>query len=432
MLARDLYRKHPDRLRSMLADRHTDAPLDRLLEVDAAWREVLVEVEDLKARRNAGSKEIGTLFRDGRRDEAEARKTEMGVLSDRIKGLEEQSRSLEEELAGLELQIPNLIHDTVPRGADDASNRVEREWGAPPHFDFEPRPHWDLGPELGILDFEQAATIAGSRFAVLRGAGALLERALIAYMLDLHTLEHGYTEIIPPYLVNSSALEGTGQLPKFADDLFRIEGFDLALVPTAEVPLTNLHRDQTLGEDVLPLRYCAATPCFRAEAGSHGRDVRGLIRQHQFHKVELVTLSHPESSWRELEHLTGHAEKTLQGLGLHYRVVSLASGDLGFSAAKTYDLEVWLPAMGCYREISSCSNFADFQSRRARLRFKPAAGGAARLLHTLNGSGLAAGRTMVAVLENYQRADGSVVVPEVLRPYMHGMQVITSYQALQI
>jgi seryl-tRNA synthetase len=408
----------------MLAQRHTEAPFDRLLEVDGAWREVLAEVEELKARRNSGSKEVGQLFRDGRRDEAEAKKTEMSELSDRIKGLEEQSKAFEAELLTLELTVPNLPHDTVPEGADESANRVERIWGEAPSFTFEPRAHWDLGPELGIVDFERAAKISGSRFAVIAGAGAALERALVAFMLDLHGRQNGYTEIIPPYLVNSASLEGTGQLPKFADDLFQIDGFDLSLIPTAEVPLTNLHRDESIDEDRLPVRYCAATPCFRAEAGSHGRDVRGLIRQHQFHKVELVTLSHPDSSWDELEVLTGHAESTLQELGLHYRVVSLASGDLGFSAAKTYDLEVWLPAMNCFREISSCSNFTDFQARRAHLRFRPSGGGKARLLHTLNGSALAVGRTMVAVLENYQRADGSVGVPEALRPYMGGLEVI--------
>ena len=424
MLARDLYRNHPDRVRDMLAQRHTEAPFDRLLEVDGAWREVLVEVEELKARRNTGSKEVGQLYRDGRRDEAEAKKTEMSELADRIKGLEEQSKTYEAELLTLELTVPNLLHESVPEGADESANRVERSWGEPPRFDFEPRAHWDLGPELGIVDFERAAKISGSRFAVLVGAGAALERALVSFMLDLHGHRHGCTEIIPPYLVNSASLEGTGQLPKFADDLFQIDGFDLSLIPTAEVPLTNLHRDESIDEDQLPVRYCAATPCFRAEAGSHGRDVRGLIRQHQFHKVELVTLSHPDSSWDELEVLTGHAERTLQELGLHYRVVSLSSGDLGFSAAKTYDLEVWLPAMNCFREISSCSNFTDFQARRAHLRYRPSGGGKTRLLHTLNGSALAVGRTMVAVLENYQRADGSVEVPEALQPYMRGLEVI--------
>jgi seryl-tRNA synthetase len=424
MLARDLFRNDPERVRTMLAERHTDAPLDRLLEVDASWREVLVRVEELKARRNVGSKEIGGLYRDGRQDEAEELKAEMTVLGDEIKGLEAQAKSHEAELSELELQIPNLFDTSVPIGIDENHNRVERTWGEKPDFDFEPKAHWDLGPELGMVDFERAAKVASSRFAVLHGKGAALERALISYMLDIHTGEHGYTEIIPPYLVNSASLFGTGQLPKFGDDLFHVENFDLYLVPTAEVPLTNLHRDETLDESELPVRYCAYTPCFRAEAGSHGRDVRGLIRQHQFHKVELVHFVRPEESWDRLEELCGHAEAVLQGLGLPYRVVTLATGDLGFSAAKTYDLEVWLPALDCYREISSCTNFTDFQARRAHLRFRPAEGGKSRHLHTLNGSGLAAGRTMVAVLENYQQADGSVVVPEVLRPHMGGLELI--------
>jgi seryl-tRNA synthetase len=348
----------------------------------------------------------------------------MAALGEEIKDLEARANGLETELEQLELTIPNLFDASVPIGSDENANRVERSWGAPPEFGFEPKAHWDLGPDLGIVDFERAAKVASSRFAVLRGAGAALERAILSYMLDLHT-KNGYTEVIPPYLVSSSSLLGTGQLPKFADDLFRVEGFDLFMIPTAEVPLTNLHRDETLAEEDLPVRYCASTPCFRAEAGSHGRDVRGLIRQHQFHKVELVQFAHPEQSWEDLEELTGHAEAVLQGLGLHYRVVSLASGDLGFSAAKTYDLEVWLPALGCYREISSCSNFTDFQARRAHIRYRPTEGRKARHLHTLNGSGLAAGRTMVAILENYQQADGSVVVPEVLRQYMGGLEVIT-------
>ncbi len=424
MLARDLFRSHPERVREMLAARHSEAPLDRLFEVDAAWREVLVEVERLKASRNAGSKEIGSLYQQGRTAEAGERKAAMAALGEEIKGLETRAKELEQELSALELTIPNLIDDEVPIGADESANRELRTWGDRPAFDFPPRPHWDLGPELGIVDFERAVKVASSRFAVLCGQGAALERALISFMLDLHTRRHGYTEVIPPYLVNSASLLGTGQLPKFADDLFRIDGVDLFLAPTAEVPVTNLHSDETLDEKALPLRYCAFTPCFRAEAGSHGRDVRGLIRQHQFHKVELVQLVHPDRSRDQLEELTSHAESVLQELGLHYRVVSLASGDLGFSAARTYDLEVWLPAMDCYREISSCSSFTDFQARRARLRFKPADGGKTQLLHTINGSALAVGRTMVAVLENYQQRDGSVLVPEVLRPYMHGLEVI--------
>jgi len=424
MLARDLLRNDADRVRKMLTERHTEAPLDRLLEVDGAWREVLVQVEELKARRNLGSKEVGGLYRDGRQDEAEVLKGEMTALGEEIKGLEGRAKELERELGELELTIPNIFDESVPIGADEGSNRVERLWGEPRDFDFEPKAHWDLGPDLGIVDFERAAKIASSRFSVLRGTGAALERAMITYMLDLHTRSHGYIEVIPPYLVNSSSLVGTGQLPKFADDLFGVAENDLFLIPTAEVPVTNLHRDEILSEEELPIRYCTSTPCFRAEAGSHGRDVRGLIRQHQFHKVELVQFVQPERSWELLEELTGHAEAVLQGLGLHYRVVSLASGDLGFSAAKTYDLEVWLPALDCYREISSCSAFTDFQARRAQLRYRPAEGGKARYLHTLNGSGLAAGRTMVAILENYQQADGSVVVPEVLRPFMGGLEVI--------
>ena len=424
MLSRELYRTQPDRIRTMLAERCTDAPLERLLDVDAEWRDVLQRAEDLKARRNAGSKEIGQLFREGRRDEAEARKAEMTRLGDELKDLDDRARSLEEELAQLELALPNMLDDDVPRGADESANREERRWGSPRDFDFEPKAHWDLGPALGILDFERATKVAGARFAVLRGAGAALERALITFMLDLHTRDHGYTEVLVPYLVNSAALIGTGQLPKFGDDLFRVDGRDLYLVPTAEVPVTNLHRDEILEEADLPLRYCAFTPCFRAEAGSHGQDVRGLIRQHQFHKVELVQITIPDDSTRQLEELTGHAEAVLQALELPYRVMSLSSGDLGFSAARTYDLEVWLPGQERYREISSCSNFTDFQARRAQLRYRPSDGGRVRSVHTLNGSGLAVGRTLVAVLENYQRADGSVTVPDALRPYLHDLEVI--------
>ncbi len=424
MLPRELLRTDPDRIRRMLAERHTDAPFDRLLEVDGQWRSLVVEIEDLKARRNAGSKEIGELYRQGRRQEADERKAEMGRIGDEVKAVEGRVVELEAELKRLELEIPNLPDPRVPVGRDEGANREERRWGTPPSFDFEPQAHWDLGPALGILDFEAGVRVAGARFAVLRGAGAALERALAAFMLDLHTREHGYTEVLPPYLVHAAALEGTGQLPKFADDLFRVEGADLYLVPTAEVPVTNLHREQILAADELPVRYCAWTPCFRAEAGSYGQDVRGLIRQHQFHKVELVQLVEPERSDAALDELTGHAEAVLQRLGLPYRVVSLATGDLGFSAAITYDLEVWLPGQQRYREISSCSCFADFQARRARLRYRPGDGGRPRFLHTLNGSGLAIGRTMVAILENYQRPDGSVVVPEPLRPYLGGLDEI--------
>jgi seryl-tRNA synthetase len=424
MLSRDLIRSDPDGIRAMLEARHTDAPLDRLLEVDRQWREVVVRLEELRALRNTGSKEIGNLFREGRKEEAEAKRTEMATVGEDIKALEERARSFEEELQALELTLPNRVDQSVPTGVDESDNRVERTWGDPPTFDFEPQPHWDVGPALGILDFERAAKMSGARFAVLKGAGAALERALVTYMLDLATRVHGYTEVLPPYLVNTAALTGTGQLPKFGEDLFHVEGTDLSMIPTAEVPLTNLHREETLDGAALPMRYCAFTPCFRAEAGSYGKDVRGLVRLHQFHKIELVQFTTPETSWDQLEELTGHAESVLQGLDLAYRRVTLCSGDLSFSAAKTYDLEVWLPALNTYREISSCSNFVDFQARRARIRFKPADGGRARLAHTLNGSALAVGRTMVAILENYQQRDGSVVIPEVLRPYMHGLEVI--------
>ncbi len=424
MLPRELFRKDPDGIRRMLVDRHTEAPLERLLEVDRQWRDLLRDLEDLKARRNTGSKEIGLLFREGKKEEAEARRAAMGQLGDQIKDIEEQTSKLEEEVERLELTIPNLLDPAVPQGANEDDNTEIRRWGSPPSFDFPAQAHWDLGPALGILDFERAAKLAGARFAVLKGHGASLERALISFMMDTHTREHGYTEVLTPYLVNSASLQGTGQLPKFADDLFHIEGHDLYLIPTAEVPVTNIHRDETLDEADLPVRYCAFTPCFRAEAGSHGRDVRGLIRQHQFHKVELVQLTTPQYSSEALEQLTGHAEIILQRLGLPYRVMTLCSGDVGFSATKTYDLEVWLPGQDRYREISSCSSFGAFQARRARLRYRPSEGGKARLLHTINGSGLAVGRTLVAVLENYQQKDGSVVVPEVLRPYMGGLELM--------
>ena len=424
MLSRELYRSDPERVRRMLELRHTEAPLDRLLEVDSEWRTLLVQVEELKARRNSGSKEIGALFRDGKREEAGARKAAMTAIGDEISVLEERTKVLEEELCTLELGFPNLPADDVPEGGDESANLELRRWGTPPVFDFEPQPHWDLGPALGIIDFERAVTIAGARFAVLRGAGAALERALTSYMLDLHTREHGYTEILPPVLVNTASLEGTGQLPKFADDLFHLESTDLYLSPTAEVQLTNLHRGEVLDEEHLPRKYCAFTPCFRAEAGSYGKDVRGLIRLHQFHKVELVQLTHPDRSSVALEELTGHAEAVLRGLDLPYRVITLCTGDLGFSASRTTDLEVWLPGQNTYREISSCSSFTDFQARRAKLRYRPTDGGKARLVHTINGSGLAVGRTMVAVLENYQQKDGSVVIPEVLRPYMDGLEII--------
>jgi seryl-tRNA synthetase len=424
MLARELWRNDPERVRAALAARRSDAPLEGLLAVDARWRETQGELEGLKAERNRGSKEVGRLFAAGQREEGERLRAHMAALGERIAAAEQDAARLAEEVGALELSIPNLPHASVPVGADETANRVERRWGEPPHLDFAAQAHWDLGPALGILDFERAASVSGARFAVLWGAGAALERALITFMLELHVAK-GYREVYVPFLVNRRSLEGTGQLPKFAADLFHIEGTELYLVPTAEVPVTNLHRGEVLDEASLPRRYCAYTPCFRAEAGSYGRDVRGLIRQHQFDKVELVHLALPERSYEELEVLTASAEAVLQALELPYRVVTLSTGDMGFSAAKTHDIEVWLPGQECYREISSCSNCEEFQARRADLKYKPAGGGKTRLLHTLNGSGLAVGRTLIAVLENYQRSDGTVTVPEALRRYLGGRDLLT-------
>jgi seryl-tRNA synthetase len=421
MLARELLRTSPDRIRTALATRGSDAPLEELLTADTRWREAQVELEALKAERNRGSKEVGALLGKGRKEEAEKARSGMVELGTRIAAAEVEAAALAEAVGALELVIPNLPHETVPVGPDETSNRVEHSWGEPPTFDFEPRSHWDLGPALGILDFERAAKVAGARFAVLWGAGAALERALVTFMLDLHR-GTGYREVYVPFLVNGDALIGTGQLPKFGADLFHIEGTELYLVPTAEVPVTNLHRGEVLEEASLPRRYCAYTPCFRAEAGSYGRDVRGLIRQHQFDKVELVHFATPEASYAELEVLTKAAESVLRRLGLPYRVVTLSTGDMGFAAAKTHDLEVWLPGQACYREISSCSNCEDFQARRADIKYRPSVGGRARLLHTLNGSGLAIGRALIAILENYQRADGTVTVPDALRPYLGGLE----------
>jgi seryl-tRNA synthetase len=425
MLSRELWRKDPERVRRGLADRGSAAPLEGLLGVDTRWREAQLELENLKAERNRGSKEVGELFRAGRREEGEALRARMAELGGRVAAAEEGAARLAGEVADLELTIPNLPHSSVPVGPDEGANRVERTGGDPPRFAFEPKAHWDLGPALGILDFERAAAVAGARFAVLWGLGALLERALVTFMLDLHR-EAGYREVYVPFLVNRQALVGTGQLPKFEDDLFRVQGTDYYLVPTAEVPVTNLHRGELLDEGTLPRRYCAYTPCFRAEAGSYGRDVRGLIRQHQFDKVELVHLATEETSYAELDVLTNAAERVLQALELPYRVVTLATGDLGFAAAKTHDIEVWLPGQDAYREISSCSNCEEFQARRADLKYRPTGGGKPRFLHTLNGSGLAVGRTLIAILENFQHEDGSVEVPGALRPYLAGRERIVA------
>jgi seryl-tRNA synthetase len=427
MLARDLLRDDPERVRQGLRNRNADPfPLDDWLRLDAERRAGLVEVEELKRQRNEASRAIGQVKQSGG-DAAEAIAA-VSRLKARIEELEARLQTLEPELLAIEHALPNLPHESVPVGKDETANRIERTVGVPRNFDFEPKAHWDLGPALGILDFERGAKLTGARFTVYFGAGALLERALIQLMLDLHTRSHGYTEVLPPVIVNRETLIGTGQLPKFEQDLFKLEGLPYYLIPTAEVPVTNLHRDEILDEPRLPVRYTAYTPCFRSEAGSYGKDVRGLIRQHQFNKVELVQLTTPETSYDALEELTGHAERVLQLLELPYRVATLSTGDIGFGAAKTYDVEVWLPGQRAYREISSCSNCEDFQARRANLRYRPAGGGKPRLLHTLNGSGLAVGRTLIAILENYQQEDGSVVIPAALRPFTGGLERITAPQ----
>ncbi len=423
MLARTVLRDDTGRTARRLEERGVAAfQLEQWQRLDAERRAGLVEVEDLKRQRNEASREIGRVKREG--GDAAEQIAAVSEIKARVEELSGRLASLEAELGSAELTFPNLAHDSVPVGEDEAANRVERRFGEPRAFDFEPKAHWDLGPELGILDFERGAKLSGARFTVYFGAGARLERALINFMLDLHTQEHGYVEALPPFIVNREILVGTGNLPKFEADLFKLEGHDSFLIPTAEVPITNLHAGEILEQAALPARYAAYTLCFRAEAGSYGKDVRGLIRQHQFNKVELVQVTTPETSYDALEQLTGHAERVLELLDLPYQRVTLATGDTGFSAAKTYDLEVWLPGQQRYREISSCSNCTDFQARRANLRYRPTGGGKARLAHTLNGSGLAVGRTLIAILENYQQADGTVAIPEALRPFMGGLERI--------
>ena len=422
MLELSFVRDNLEQVRRKMRERGMVDTLDNFEELDRERRRLLGEVERRKAHRNKSSEQIAVLKKQ--KQDASALIQEMKLLGEEIKQFEQQVRQAEEKVRELLLEVPNMSHSSVPVGGGAHENKEVRRWGEPEKFDFEPKAHWDLGPSLGILDFERAAKIAGGRFAVYFGVGAKLERALANFMLDIHTGEHGCTEVLPPFLVNSASCYGTGNLPKFADDLFRLEGTDYWLIPTAEVPLTNLHRDEILEADRLPVRYSAWTACFRSEAGSYGKDVRGIIRQHQFQKVELVTLSLPERSLDELETLTGHAETVLQRLGLPYRVVVLCTGDMGFASAKTYDIEVWLPSSGEYKEISSCSNYGDFQARRANVRFRRGKGGKTELVHTLNGSGLAVGRTWLAILENYQQADGSVVIPEALRPYLGGQKRI--------
>ena len=418
MLDLKFVRAHLDRIRKMLEDRGYDLDLSPFETLDQKRRKRLAVLEELRHRRNRVSDEIAAMKKKG--EDASAIIAEMKTVSSEIKEMERDLPELEEALRALLMVVPNMPHESVPVGAGEADNPVVRTWGEIRDMDFEPLPHWDIGEKLGILDFTRAAKLSGARFALYRGAGARLERALINFMLDIHTREHGYTEVLPPFMVNSASMTGTGQLPKFEEDLFRIEGWDLYLIPTAEVPVTNIHRDEILSEKDLPLYYVAYTPCFRSEAGSYGKDTRGLIRQHQFNKVELVKFTKPEESYDELERLTRNAEEILRRLGLPYRVVTLCTGDLGFSAAKTYDLEVWLPGQNLYREISSCSNFGEFQARRAGIRFKRKGKNRTELVNTLNGSGLAVGRTVVAILENYQQADGSVTIPEALVPYMGG------------
>jgi seryl-tRNA synthetase len=391
--------------------------------LDRDRRKLLGEVESRRARRNKVSDEIASLKKQ--KQDASQLIAEMKPLSEEIQQLDEQAKACDERLREVLRVVPNVPHSSVPVGRGTEDNQEVRRWGEPRQFDFEPKAHWDLGPALGILNFERATKIAGTRFAVYARMGAKLERALANFMLDLHTREHGYTEILPPFIVNSASLFGTGQLPKFKEDLFKLEGTDYWLIPTAEVPVTNLYRDEVLEAEKLPVKHCAWTSCFRSEAGSYGKDTRGIIRQHQFQKVELVKFTLPETSYEELESLTHDAEAILQRLELPYRVVTLCTADLGFSSTKTYDLEVWLPAAGEYKEISSCSNFEAFQARRANLRFRRGKAGKTELLHTLNGSGLAIGRTWLAIIENYQQADGSVIVPTALRPYLDGLERIT-------
>lgn len=435
MLDIKFIRRNPDVVKKALQDRDVNIDIAPMLDLDDQRRSLLADIEDRRAQRNANSQEVGRLMRtigqykkEGKEtvkiesDVAELKRKTAGIGNE-IELLEKKLRPLAKKIKSQLLMIPNIPNESVPIGLDESFNQEVRHWGGLPKFDFKPKPHWELGEKLNIFDFERASKIARSRFTLYLGAGARLERALINFMLDTHTADHGYLETFPPILVNEASLIGTGQLPKMAEDMFRCQDDDLYLIPTAEVPVTNIHRDEILAAAELPLKYVAYTPCFRREAGAHGRETRGLIRQHQFNKVELVKFTVPDDSYAEHEQLTRDAEDILQKLGLAYRVVTLATGDLSFAATKCYDLEVWMPAMDDFKEISSCSNFADFQARRANIRWRPEAGGKPLFVHTINGSGLAVGRTVAAIIENYQQADGSVIVPEVLRPYMK-MEII--------
>ncbi|AAM23341.1 serine--tRNA ligase [Caldanaerobacter subterraneus] len=416
MLDIKFIRSNPDVVRRAIELKGEKADLDRLLLLDEKRREMLVELEALKNKRNTESDNIARLKREGK--DASELIAKMKELSDKIKDMEQELREIEEEMEKILWTIPNIPHESVPIGESDEDNVEVRRWGEPRKFDFEPKPHWEIGEALGILDFEAASRVTGSRFVFYKGLGARLERALINFMLDLHIEKHGYKEVFPPFLVHRRSMFGTGQLPKFEEDAFKVEGTDYFLIPTAEVPVTNLYRETIIDGEQLPIYHCAYSACFRQEAGAAGRDTRGLIRQHQFDKVELVKFTEPDKSYEELEKMTRDAEEVLQALGLPYRVVAICTGDLGFTASKKYDIEVWMPSYGRYVEISSCSNCEDFQARRANIRYRPKGGGKLQYVHTLNGSGVAVGRTFAAILENYQQEDGSVVVPEVLRPYM--------------
>ncbi|OQB13155.1 MAG: Serine--tRNA ligase [Firmicutes bacterium ADurb.Bin193] len=426
MLDIKLIRTTPELVAQALRRRRSSLDIDLLLALDKQRREILFEAEGLKAKQNEVSRQIPALKKAGK--DTTAIFAEMKAISDTIKDMDTKVSQIDLQMQELLLTIPNIPHESVPDGSDDTNNEEQRKVGAPRKFEFEPKAHWDLGESLGILDFATAAKIAGARFTVYKGAGARLERAIINFFLDTHTAQSGYTEVFPPFMVNRNSMTGTGQLPKFEEDAFRVANNDYFLIPTAEVPVTNMHRDEILDGAQLPICYCAYSACFRAEAGSAGRDTRGLIRQHQFNKVELVRFSRPEDSYDQLEELTANAEKVLQLLGLPYRVMLLCSGDMGFSSAKTYDLEVWMPSYGRYVEISSCSNFEDFQARRANIKFKDSQQDKAQFVHTLNGSGVAVGRTVAAILENYQNADGSINIPDVLIPYMGGMTTIPPSQ----
>ncbi len=423
MLDLKFIRNNLETVAAMLTARNNSLDLSEFKTLDSQRLALLGQVETLKNQRNTCSDSIAKMKKA--KEDASAEITSMRDVSRQIKKLDAQIAEVENQLYEIVYLIPNLPHSSVPQGCTEEDNSFVREWGVKPEIPFTPDAHWDIGEKLKILDFERGAKITGARFTLYRDMGAKLERALINFMLDEHTEKHGYTEVLPPFIVNKASMTGTGQLPKFAEDLFKLEGLDYYLIPTAEVPVTNIFQNEILEDSELPSYFTAYTPCFRKEAGSHGRDTRGLIRQHQFNKVEMVKFSDPENSYEELEKLLVNAESILQALNLHYRVVNLCCGDLGFSATKTYDIEVWLPGQGVYREISSCSNFGDFQARRANIRYRPKNGGKTRFVHTLNGSGLAVGRTVVAILENYQQEDGSVIIPEVLRPYLKGREKIT-------